>query len=145
MAKETVGSVVPGVGVGVLIFKDGKLLMAQRQPDSKQGNGTWCPPGGKLDFGESWEDCAKRETKEEAGIEITNVRFLGVTNDIFKDEKLHFITIYMQADWKSGKPRVMEPHKIAHWGWYDPSKLPQPLFLPMQDITSSPFWKNLGK
>ena len=55
----------PKVGIGVIIQKDGKLLMGQRR--GAHGADTWCPPGGHLEFGETWESCARRETREEAG------------------------------------------------------------------------------
>ncbi len=53
------------VGVGIMIFKDGKVLMGRRK--GSHGAGEYAFPGGHLDFGESFEDCAKRETLEEAG------------------------------------------------------------------------------
>ena len=53
------------VGLGIIVVKDGKVLLGKRK--SAHGKGTWCFPGGHLEFSESWEDCAKRETKEETG------------------------------------------------------------------------------
>ena len=48
----------PGVGVGVIVVKDGKLLLGKRKT---HGKNTWSVPGGWLSFSESWEDCAVRE------------------------------------------------------------------------------------
>jgi len=59
----------PKVGVGVIIVKDNKVLMQKRI--NAHGNGSWSFPGGHLEFNEELEDCAKRETLEEAGINIT--------------------------------------------------------------------------
>ncbi|MEK6901677.1 MAG: NUDIX domain-containing protein, partial [Nanoarchaeota archaeon] len=81
---------VPQVGVGVLIVKNNKVLLGKRK--NAHGEGTWCPPGGHLEFGESFEDCARRETFEETGISIKNIRFITATNDIFSEEK-HYITL----------------------------------------------------
>ena len=75
----------PKVGLGAYIIKDDKILLGKRK--SAHGEGTWCPPGGHLEFNERLEECAIRETMEEAGINIKNVRFLTITNDIFKDNK----------------------------------------------------------
>ncbi len=121
----------PGVGIGVYIFKDGKLLLGQRQSESTHGVGGWCPPGGKLDFGESFAECAKREVAEECGLKISDPVYVGCTNDIFENEDMHFVTIAMRAEWVSGKPQVLEPHKIAEWQWFDLNKLPSSLFLPV--------------
>ena len=52
-----------------LVFKDGKLLIAKRPENSHLG-GMWEFPGGKLEFGESYEICLKREIEEELGIKI---------------------------------------------------------------------------
>jgi 8-oxo-dGTP diphosphatase len=116
----------PGVGLGVYIIKDGKVLLGKRK--SAHGEGTWCAPGGHLEFGETWEECAQREVKEETGLSVKNLRFVGLTNDIF-DESKHYVTIAMFADWKSGVPRVMEPDKCEKWEWFEWGKWPKPLFL----------------
>ena len=56
----------PKVGIGVLVFNDlNQLLLGRRT--SAHGEGEFGPPGGHLEFGESFEDCAIREVKEEAG------------------------------------------------------------------------------
>lgn len=68
----------PKVGIGVLVFKKGKALLAKRK--GSHGRGEYAFPGGHLEFGESIEECAKRECREEAGIEIKNVRFLRLLN-----------------------------------------------------------------
>ena len=117
----------PKVGIGVMIFKDGKVLMGKRK--SANGAGEYAWPGGHLEFDESFEDCAKRETMEEAGIKITNVRFNRLMN--FKKADKHYADIGLIADWESGEPKVMEPEKCEGWAWYDIDNLPQPLFGPV--------------
>jgi len=114
------------VGIGVMIFKDGKVLMSQRK--SKLGTGELAFPGGKLEYMESYEDCCRRECREEAGIEITNIRFLYAAN-IRRYAPKHFAHFTMIADWASGEPQVLEPEKSGEWKWYDPANLPDvPMF-----------------
>jgi 8-oxo-dGTP diphosphatase len=113
------------VGVGILIFKDGKVLLGRRM--GAHGAGEYCGPGGHLEYMESIEECAKRETREEVGIEITNVRFLGLTN-LTAYAPHHYIDIGVAADWLSGEPQVMEPDKREGWEWYDLDHIPEPLF-----------------
>ena len=107
----------PRVGVGVCITKGTKVLLGQRL--NAHGHGTWCFPGGHLEFGETWEVCAIRETQEETGIEITDIGFLAATNDIFETEDKHYVTIYMKAEWMSGDPQVLEPNKMVKWDWFE--------------------------
>jgi len=99
----------PKVGVGVILIKDGKVLMGKRK--NAHGKGTWSFPGGHLEFNESWSDCAKRETFEESNLKIKKVRLATVTNDIFELEGEHYITLFMRADYDSGELKIMEPDK----------------------------------
>lgn len=125
------------VGIAVFIFKDGKFFMQQRQ--GSHGAGSWSTPGGYLEMGESFEDTARREVREEAGLEITNVRFGAVTNDNFANEGKHHVTIWMLSDWKSGKERIVEPDKCIKQEWHTFEDLPSPLFLPWNQLLASEF------
>ncbi|MBU0707571.1 NUDIX domain-containing protein [Patescibacteria group bacterium] len=116
----------PKVGVGVCIIKDGKVLWGKRK--NSHGASHWCFPGGHLEFNESWEECAKRETLEETNLHIKNVRFATATNDTFSAEKKHYVTIFMLADFDSGELKCMEPEKCDEWDWFDWDNPPQPLF-----------------
>jgi 8-oxo-dGTP diphosphatase len=127
----------PRVGIGVLVIKDNKVLMGRRK--NAHGDGDWSPTGGHLEFGESFEHCAKREALEEAGVKLRNVRFATVTNDIFEKENLHYITVIMLADYESGEPRLLEPDKFTEWGWFSWGSMPQPLFLPIRNLLKSGF------
>lgn len=127
----------PKVGVGVCVVKDGKVLLGQRL--NAHGDGTWSFPGGHLEFGESFEDCAKREVVEETSIGISEPTLITCTNDIFKKENKHYITIYMKADWISGKPQAVEPDKMVEWEWFEWDNLPSPLFLPIQNLIKTGF------
>lgn len=113
------------VGVGVLIVKDGLILLHQRK--GSHGAGEYAFPGGHLEFGESIEQCAKREAREEAGIEIDNIRFLYFKN-ITQYEDKHYANVEVIANLKSGKPKNMEPEYGGEWGWYSIDNLPKPLF-----------------
>ncbi len=123
---------IPRVGVGVLIVKGGKVLLGKRR--NAHGEGSWCFPGGHLEFGETPEQCAVRETLEETGLRIRNLRRSGFTNDFFEKEGKHYITVFLAAEWESGEARVMEPEKCEKWEWFLPSGLPEPLFIPTKNF-----------
>ncbi len=122
---------IPRIGLCIFIIKDGKLLFGKRK--SAHGEGTWAPPGGKLDYNETIEECAMRETFEETGVRITNIRKGPYTEDFFESGK-HFITLYIVADWLSGEPYCAEPDKCERWEWVDWNDLPQPLFLTIENV-----------
>ncbi len=116
----------PKVGIGVMIFKDGKVLLGKRKNTNNDGENEYANPGGHVEYMESLEECAKRETREEAGIEIENVRFLSLYN--LKKYDKHYINIGLLADWKSGESQNLEPNKCEGWDWYDLNNLPSPLY-----------------
>ena len=125
----------PKVGVAVIIKKDGEVLLGKRK--NIHGDGTWCFPGGHLEFSEEIKECAKRETEEETGIQIKNLQVVSFTNDIFKDK--HYITIFVVADHDHGEARVMEPEKCEQWQWFEWKDMPHPLFLPVQNLLKQNF------
>ena len=120
------------VGVSVLINKGDRFLLEKRA--NVHGGGTWGPPSGHFDFGESIEDCAKRETKEETGVEIDNVKFRVITNDLFEKEQKHYITVWVDAEYVSGEPAVKAREEESEVGWFSWDALPEPLFLPLQHL-----------
>jgi 8-oxo-dGTP diphosphatase len=125
------------VGVGVFVFKDGRFLMMQRQ--GAHGAGSWSVPGGHIEFGESFAETAAREVMEETSMTIKNVRFGAVTNDYFKDEGKHYITVWMASDWASGEATITEPDRCLQLAWSSFDDLPEPLFLPWQGLLKSEF------
>ena len=127
-----------GVGFGVMMLKDGKLLLGKRHDDPEKassllnGAGTWTMPGGKLDFGETFEEGAKREVLEETGILLNKLNVICINQDMI--EGVHFITIGLFSDDFSGEPKVMEPDEITEWRWFDLNNLPSPIFFPSAKI-----------
>ncbi len=122
----------PKVGIGVVVMEDGKVLLGKRK--NSHGEGSWCFPGGHLEFNESWEDCARREVTEETGINVKDIRFGTTTNDIFEKERKHYITIFMLCNYDSGQVKVMEQEKCQQWDWFSWDNLPEPLFIPIQNL-----------
>lgn len=119
----------PIVGIGVLIIKDGKVLLGKR--NKRPGENTYSLPGGKLEFGESFEECARREVREETGLEIRGLKFICVNNDFFEDN--HFVTLGFIAEEFNGEPKNLE-EEINSWEWFDLKSLPKNIFLPSKKI-----------
>ncbi|HEY4060167.1 MAG TPA: NUDIX domain-containing protein, partial [Kofleriaceae bacterium] len=68
----------PRVGIGVLVMKDGKLLLGKRR--GSHGEGEYASPGGHLEHLERVADCAAREVAEETGLVIGEPRFVRAMN-----------------------------------------------------------------
>jgi 8-oxo-dGTP diphosphatase len=127
MTDDVFKNQYPKVGVGVMVIKDGKVLLGKRKDSHGVGEYAW--PGGHLEYMESFEECAKREVLEETGMQIKNIRFARLLNLKAYSPK-HYVDIGLIADWDSGEPQLLEPDKMESWSWYDIDKLPRPLFGP---------------
>lgn len=134
---------IPRIGVGVFIFKDGKFVMGCRR--GAHGEGSWSVPGGHLEYGETPEQTAAREVMEEIGVKIKNIRFGGITNDVFADEDKHYITIWMISDHDEGELVITEPDRYIGADWFDFDSLPEPLFLPWNQLLNSQFIDGIRK
>lgn len=119
----------PRVGIGVMIFREGKILLGKRR--GAHGSGEYAFPGGHLEHGESFAECAVRETTEETAVTIRNVRFQLLAN-VLEYSPRHYVHINLSADWAAGEAVVMEPDKCESWDWYGFHELPRPLFGPSE-------------
>jgi 8-oxo-dGTP diphosphatase len=116
----------PKVGVSVIVIRDNRVLYGKRKIGHEKG--FWCFPGGHLEFNEEFEEAAAREVMEETGIKVKNMRFAAITNDIFKNEREHYITVFMLAEYDSGE--VKESEELGNLRWVEWHNQPEPLFLP---------------
>ncbi len=140
---------INGAGVGVIVLNGDRVLLGKRHDDARKassalhGEGTWTIPGGKIDFGEQFEEAARREVLEETGLLAKALDVISVTNDIVSDA--HFITVGLLCKDFDGEPRVMEPDEITEWQWFSLHDLPQPLFSPAEKIIKNYMEKRFYK
>jgi ADP-ribose pyrophosphatase YjhB (NUDIX family) len=73
----------PLVGVGAILFRRDRILMAQRGKEPLKG--WWSLPGGAVELGESLDTAVRRETLEETGLEVEPVRLFEVFERIIRD------------------------------------------------------------
>jgi 8-oxo-dGTP diphosphatase len=120
---------VARIGVGTLVFNDrGQILVGRRTSAFAHGQYSYGWTGGHLEFGETPVEAACREAREEAGIEIGDLRLLCVNNIVRYDK--HYIDIEFVGRIVGGEPRVLQPHEMDSWTWYDLDAVPLPLFEP---------------
>ena len=85
----------PLIGVGVLVFDKDRVLLVKREQEP--GKGRWSIPGGLLELGELLKEGARRETKEETGIDVDVDDLLDVIDNIVVDEQdkvsYHYVLI----------------------------------------------------
>lgn len=132
------GESITKVGFGILLLKDGKVLLGKRHENPEKassalhGEGTWTMPGGKLHFRETFEVGATREVLEETGIQLKSITPIAISNDIREDTQ--FITIGLFSDEFEGEPNVLEPNEITEWNWFPLNQLPSPMYPPSKNL-----------
>ena len=127
------------VGIGVIIWRNGRILLGKRK--GGHGAGMYAPPGGRLEYMESFESCARREVTEETGLTLVgDIAYAGVSNNVHPEEDHHYVSVLMASYRSRGTPLNLEPEKCEGWDWYDPTNLPEPLFPPFKDFFCNTPW-----
>jgi 8-oxo-dGTP diphosphatase len=140
--QESKPTVRPMVGVAAVVLHKGKILLSKRK--STLGNGFWSVAGGHLEYGESVEECARRELEEEAGIKALSLQLGPWSNNIISEGK-HYITLYAYITKFEGEPECREPDKQGEWYWFDLENLPEPLFPTVASLVQQVGVENLKK
>lgn len=91
---------------GAVVREDGRILAIQRAD-----NGTWEPPGGVLELGESVEDGVRREVYEETGIRVTVERLTGV----YKNVTRGVVALVFRCHPEAGQTRTSEESTAVAW------------------------------
>lgn len=116
-----------------MIERGESVLMGKRR--GSHGAGTWCFPGGHIDFGEEPATAVRREILEETGLHVGAVHVykpLPWVCSHFPETKSQYITLYFTAEFLSGIPERREPEKCEGWEWIDWKQPPSPLFAPLE-------------
>ncbi|MFA5249730.1 MAG: NUDIX domain-containing protein [Candidatus Paceibacterota bacterium] len=123
---KNIKSVLVGLGV-IILRKDGKVLIGKRK-------GKFVPeysiPGGHLDVGETFEEGAAREVKEETGMMVKNLKVVSVSNNLetYRKTGRHYISVNLLTTDFEGEPTIMEKNKCEEYLWCKPNEVPEPHF-----------------
>lgn len=111
----------PVLAVDVLIRKDNGYVFVKRKNEPYRGR--WALPGGLVEYGETTEEAAKREAKEETGLDVKLIRLIGVYSDPTRDPRGHCVSIAYLAEAISGEMKAATDAKQAKIFKKRPDKL----------------------
>lgn len=110
------------VATGVVLYNsEGKVFLAR----GKKWNDKWAVPGGGVDHGESIDACIRREVKEETGLDICEVQYVGAVESIFPEgfhTPMHFIFFDYLARVCDDHQEVILNEEFDEYGWFAPEE-----------------------
>jgi 8-oxo-dGTP pyrophosphatase MutT (NUDIX family) len=122
------------VGAAVLIVDDlGRVLLLERSD-----NGCWGPPGGALEPGESVEAAARREVREETGLELGKLELFGVFSgpELYyrypNGDEVYNVSIVYRAQAPGGSVRLNDEH--VKWGFFLPAEISDKISPPVRPV-----------
>ncbi len=87
----------------------GRILVAEYE---EKGRLYYRPLGGEIEFGEHGEETAKREIREEIGAELSEVRYLGLLENIYRVGKRGAHQIVLVYDGRFSDPSIYEKESM---------------------------------
>lgn len=115
MSREYPAFPIPSVGI--VVVKDGKVLLVQR--GHEPGRGRWTIPGGVIEAGETVHEAARREMREECGLEIKPGRLLDTFETITRDAagrvRFHYLILDILGTVLGGELRSGDDALDARW------------------------------
>lgn len=113
--------------IACIIYKDGKVLIAHRNPVGDMGN-RWEFPGGKVDPGETDEMSIVREMSEEFGVKAVAGKKIASTKFYHKEKECTLNAYFVELEHDGiEKPYVLTEH--TEYKWVDPSVIPTLAFV----------------
>lgn len=104
-------STIPTTRVSVIVISDDKkILLVQHRKGSRL---YWVLPGGRLEYGETFQECAIRELKEETGLDIAVDSFLYLSEAIAPDRSRHIVNIYIKGRVVGGTMKLGDEPVLA--------------------------------
>ena len=115
----------PIVAVGAIVVHEGRVLLARR--GTPPAVGLWSVPGGGVRLGEELQAAARREVREECGIEVELTDVLEVIERVTRDDEgriqYHYVIVDYLARWSGGDP-TPSPEALEV-RWVSPEEFPQ--------------------
>lgn len=121
--SESMPRIVPTLAASAAVFRDGRLLLAARGKEPMRG--VFTLPGGHVEAGETLAEAARREVREETGLDVRILGFVDHNEVILRGEDgevtRHFVICAFAAQWQGGEASLSE--EALECRWVDPATL----------------------
>ncbi len=133
-----------GIGVGILVLNEkNEVLLLLRSSDAELADsdmrleGTYTLPSGKVKFGETFEEAAKRKLKDESNLDVNleDLEVISLSNDC--NEYAQFATVGLLAKFYTGAFVLKNSGEFTGYGWFSLDALPSNLCLPSKTIINN--------
>lgn len=122
------------VGAAVLVLDEQNRLLLMKRSDI----GRWGIPGGAMEPGEVVEGTARREAREETGLELGEMSLFGVFSGselYYKypngDEVYNVSIVYTCRDWRGD---IALNHEHSEWRWFAANEIPEDVSPPIKPV-----------
>jgi ADP-ribose pyrophosphatase YjhB (NUDIX family) len=112
----------PAPAVGVIVIKDGGVLLVQRRFEPRRGG--WTLPAGFVEYEEHIEDCAVRELKEETNLDVELTGLFGAYSAM-DDPRVRVVLLLYTGEWVGGELEAGDDASDARFFAID--ELPEPI------------------
>jgi ADP-ribose pyrophosphatase YjhB (NUDIX family) len=103
----------PQIGVSTAVFRDGRVLLAQRGTGALRGR--WSLPGGRVEHGETLIEAALRELDEEVVVKAEIVDLAGIVQVMPRSDGFHYVVLAFAGIWVSGEPQITAEASDIRW------------------------------
>jgi len=129
--KRKPGHQIPTTRISVVVVDGNKILLVRHRKGNRQ---YWVLPGGRLEYGETFQECGVRELKEETGLDVEVQGFLFLSEAIAPDRSRHIVNIYLCARVTGGTMRIGNEPVLAGVD-----------FVPLEELNQITLFPPIGK
>ena len=122
---------IPTTRISVIVVEGEQILLVKHRKGNRQ---YWVLPGGRLEYGETFEECAVREMKEETGLDVKVDDFVFLSEAIAPDRSRHIVNVYLTAHVVGGILKLGDEPVLAAVD-----------YLPIKDLPSLTLFPPVGK
>lgn len=111
----------PVIGVAAVVWRDNRCLLILRGKPPRLGE--WSLPGGRQELGETVAEAARREVREETGLDVEVRDVVAVVDLIDRDDdtriRYHYTLIDLLAEWRAGEAQPGDDAAAIAWTTLD--------------------------